>query len=395
MATVEFRNITKIFDDGTCALADFDLQIADGELMVLVGPSGCGKTTLLRLLAGLEQPTSGELRIDDRVVNHLPPQQRDVAMVFQNYALYPHMTVRRNLAFPLRMRKLGKEEIRERIARVAALLDLAGLLERKPRELSGGQRQRVAMGRALVREPKVFLMDEPLSNLDARLRQQIRGDIAALQRRLGITTLYVTHDQIEAMTLGHRVAVLARGRLQQVAAPQRLYERPANLFVARFMGNPGMNVFRTVLRPERDHGLAVRWERRWLPLGDEWPPALSAYIDRPLYAGLRPEAIRPPDDPQVCARVEVEVTGVEALGHETLLYFKHEAMVTDTGETPGKHAGNGTHRSMAARLPGAVDARPGARIQLGLLLKQLHFFDSEGRALPVRPKGSESLLRPL
>ena len=237
------------------ALRRFNLRIDRGEFMVLVGPSGCGKSTALRLLAGLETEDSGEILIEGRSVIGHPPQQRDVAMVFQNYALYPHMTVEQNLAFPLKMRGLNRQEIRDKVRETAGILDLAGLLQRRPKQLSGGQRQRVAMGRALVREPKVFLMDEPLSNLDAKLRVQIRGEIAELQRRTGTTTLYVTHDQAEAMTLGHRVAVINAGELQQVDRPDRLYDRPANLFVAGFLGSPGMNIFPvTLMKTEQGIG---------------------------------------------------------------------------------------------------------------------------------------------
>ncbi len=380
MSTVSFKNISKIFDDGTLAVTAFDLDIADGELMVLVGPSGCGKTTLLRMLAGLETVSSGELLIDGRVVNPLPPQQRDIAMVFQNYALYPHMTVRRNLEFPLRMMKLGKDERRQRVSEVAGLLGLTALLERKPRELSGGQRQRVAMGRAIVREPKVFLMDEPLSNLDARLRLQIRGEIAALQRRMRTTTLYVTHDQVEAMTLGDRVAVIDQGRLQQVDEPQNLYAHPANIFVARFIGSPGMNIFRTELHPTEDRGLAIDWGRQRLPLDAGQAHALRKYLGKTLYAGLRPEAIHYPDAPDVEATIVVKIESIEALGHESLLYFGYEGRMEETrGDLSPDN--NMVSPLMVARLAGTPDAGAGESLRLGLALKQLYFFDAEGSAI--------------
>src|SRR3990170_1657261 len=244
MASIEFDHVTKRFPDGTVAVNDIELEVADGEFMILVGPSGCGKTTALRMGAGLEQITEGEIRIGGRVVNRLDPPDRDVAMVFQTYALYPHMTVRENIAFPLRMQRLSSSEIERRVAEATRLLGIEDLLRRKPRELSGGQRQRVAMGRAIVRHPRAFLMDEPLSNLDAKLRVQMRAELVKLHRRLGVTTLYVTHDQVEAMTLGQRVAVLDHGLVQQVDPPDILYNSPTNLFVASFIGSPAMNLLR-------------------------------------------------------------------------------------------------------------------------------------------------------
>ena len=256
MAEIAFEQVTKVYDDGTLAVDELDLVIEDGELMVVVGPSGCGKTTALRMLAGLEEISEGEISIGEQVVNDLTPKERDIAMVFQNYALYPHMTVAQNLAFGLRFRKLPKSEIKERVERAAELLEIDEYLDKKPRALSGGQRQRVAMGRAIVREPQAFLMDEPLSNLDAKLRVQMRGEIHDLQRRLGVTTLYVTHDQVEAMTLGDRVAVMLDGQLQQVAPPQALYERPVNEFVAGFIGSPSINLVEAELAQENG-GLVV------------------------------------------------------------------------------------------------------------------------------------------
>src|SRR5437016_4313449 len=243
MARVELEHVDKVYPGGTHALSDFTLAVDDGELVVLVGPSGCGKSTVLRLIAGLEEATAGTVRIGERVVNELPPQERNVAMVFQDYALYPYLSARGNLEFPLKMRRLRRDEMRQRVERVAGLLDITALLDRLPKQLSGGQRQRIAMGRALVREPAVFLLDEPLSNLDAKLRVQVRAEIKELQQRTRTTMAYVTHDQVEAMTLGDRVAVLDRGRLQQAAPPGELYDRPANAFVAGFIGNPPMNLF--------------------------------------------------------------------------------------------------------------------------------------------------------
>src|SRR6186713_1559382 len=242
MAEIAYDSVAKVYPDGTRAVHDFDLEIHDGELMVLVGPSGCGKTTALRMLAGLEEITEGEIRIGDRIVNDLTPRDRDIAMVFQSYALYPHMTVEQNLAFGLKLRKLPKNEIQQRVERAARTLQIEEFLKRKPRALSGGQRQRVAMGRAIVREPQAYLMDEPLSNLDAKLRVHMRAEIASIQDRLGVTTIYVTHDQVEAMTLGKRVAVMRDGRVQQVDSPDTMFRRPANLFVAGFIGSPGMNL---------------------------------------------------------------------------------------------------------------------------------------------------------
>ncbi len=375
MTTVNFKNISKVFDDGTGAVTDFNLDISDGELMVLVGPSGCGKSTLLRMLAGLETVSSGELLIDDQIVNHCSPQERNIAMVFQNYALYPHMTVRRNLEFPLKMMKLNKHEVQRRANEVAELLGLTPLLEHKPRQLSGGQRQRVAMGRAIVREPKVFLMDEPLSNLDAKLRLQIRNEIATLQRRMKTTTLYVTHDQVEAMTLGDRVAIINQGRLQQVSEPQILYERPANIFVAEFIGNPGMNIFKIALRPVQDQRLAICWGKQQLPLNARQTQALQKYIGKPLFAGLRPEAFRHPDASDADAKIEVEIESIESLGHEYLLYFKNHIT---TGEVDSLRAkgDNAVNQPMVARLPGKPDARVGDKIKLGLVLKQLYLFSS-------------------
>ena len=321
MAQVQFQQVYKTYENGTQALIDFDLQVQDGEFMVLVGPSGCGKSTALRLLAGLETVTAGNILIDDEIINDKPPQQRNIAMVFQNYALYPHMTVRQNLAFPLKMMKCGRVDTERRVQQAAALLELTALLERKPGQLSGGQRQRVAMGRAIVREPRVFLMDEPLSNLDAKLRVNIRADIAGLQKKLGTTTLYVTHDQVEAMTLGERVVIMNAGRLQQLDTPQGLYAKPANTFVAGFIGTPGMNLF-----PAR---LAKIDNRVQVILGDNKvtvsdanvvaPATLAPHTGQDLFVGLRPEAFTLGSENE--DTLPARVSSVETLGHEQLIYF--------------------------------------------------------------------------
>jgi multiple sugar transport system ATP-binding protein len=366
MAAVSFLQVSKTFPDGTRALEDLDLAVTDGELMVLVGPSGCGKTTALRLLAGLEAPTAGEILIGGQVVNGWSAQRRNVALVFQNYALYPHMTVRANLAFPLRMKKFPRPDIQRRVEEAARLLGLTGLLERKPAQLSGGQRQRVAMGRAIVRDPSVFLMDEPLSNLDAKLRVQIRTEIAALQRRFNATTLYVTHDQVEAMTLGDRVAVMEAGRLQQVDPPRRLYDRPANTFVAAFVGSPGMNLFETRLRAGADD--------LFMALGDAWirvPPdiaadrgALATHCGKPLLAGVRPEAFCVAGAGQ--AAIEGRVEAVEILGHEALVYFRPP--------WPGS-------KPLVARLAGQPDVTRHEQLPLGIDASRLYFFSAKGEAI--------------
>src|SRR5438105_6530523 len=290
MATVTFEHVTKKYGD-VLAVNDLNLEIRDGEFMVLVGPSGCGKTTSLRMIAGLEEISDGTLRIGDRVVNDVPPKDRDIAMVFQAYALYPHMTVRDNLAFGLKLRKVPKADIEKRVQEAAGILDLGRLLARKPKELSGGQRQRVALGRAIVREPAAFLMDEPLSNLDAKLRVQTRAEIARLQQDLGTTTLYVTHDQVEALTMGHRVAVMRKGELQQVAPPQELYDHPVNLFVGGFIGSPAMNLLEGRLE-HRDGAVVVHLGDQQLALADEVlqrRPALAAYDGQEVVVGIRPE----------------------------------------------------------------------------------------------------------
>jgi len=367
VAQVELEGVGKVYPNGTRALADCTLRVADGELVVLVGPSGCGKSTVLRLVAGLEDATTGTIRIGDAVANDLTPQQRNVAMVFQDYALYPYMTVRRNLAFPLRMRKLARPEIDRRVRATADLLGLGALLDRLPRQLSGGQRQRVAMGRALVREPTVFLLDEPLSNLDATLRVQVRAEIAELQRRTRTTMLYVTHDQTEALTLGQRVAVLDEGRLQQVAPPRTLYERPANAFVAGFIGTPPMNLLPAAL--ERAAGgaavvrlgaLAVRVPAARFPGGTAVPDG-----GRPVVAGIRPDDLRIAGAGAEGVRAVVE--HVEWLGHEALVHARAE--------------GAGAAGRVVARLPALGEIAPGSALVLTLDPERLHLFGEDGAAL--------------
>lgn len=361
MANVAFENIQKIYAGATPALTDFNLHIADGETLALVGPSGCGKSTLLRLLAGLEQPSAGVLRINDVIANDQPPQQRNIAMVFQDYALYPHLTVRENLAFPLKMRRLPRTEVEKQMQWAAQLLNLGELLNRLPRQLSGGQRQRVAMGRALVREPSVFLMDEPLSNLDARLRSQIRSELSELLGRLATTTVYVTHDQAEAMTLGQRVAVLNHGRLQQVATPQELYEQPANTFVASFIGNPPMSIVPVQLTTNSDGRLRLTLGEQSLPAPDYWRP----WLGQSLHVGIRPEYLSVTGQERGLRAV---VYDAEYLGHETLLYLRID------GAAP-----NSPH--VTARLSGIRIFQRSEVVRVLVNTMRLHLFDGSGLAL--------------
>jgi len=330
MATVSFERVGKVYRDGTRALADFDLEVDDGEFMVFVGPSGCGKTTALRMVAGLEDISDGEIKLGGTVVNGLHPRKRDIAMVFQNYALYPHMTVYKNIAFALRVRKTPAAEIRERVETTAKILGLTPELQRKPAQLSGGQRQRVAMGRAIVRDPQVFLMDEPLSNLDAKLRVQMRAEIARIQREVGTTTIYVTHDQVEAMTMGDRVAVLRKGALQQCDAPQHLYEHPVNLFVASFIGSPAMNLVQAQLEAEGEKLSCVIGPQR-LQLPDTLLarlPSLRARAGRTVALGVRPEHLQ---DAVLAGHrgegstLRGRVVTTEQLGSEVLAHIEVEA----------------------------------------------------------------------
>ncbi len=386
MATVELRHVDKVFPNGTHAVKDLTVAVGEGELLALVGPSGCGKSTILRMLAGLEEVTAGEVLIGGRVVNDQPPQKRDVAMVFQNYALYPHKTVRQNLAFPLRMLKRPRQQRRRRVEEVAGLLHLTAWLDRRPKSLSGGQQQRVAMGRAMVRNPAVFLLDEPLCNLDTKLRVEIRGEIAQLQRRMGTTMIYVTHDQVEAMTLGDRVAVLSEGALQQVGTGQELYDRPANVFVAGFIGSPGMNVFHTTLRTTGDGNFTLGFGDRQLSVPQEVVEPYQRAGERlegPLLAGLRPEALSLAAEADRRNRVRVRVAASEALGHENIVYF--ESPLRTFGLDVGRHAAEAEEEQpprMAARLPASEPPPPaGAEITLGVDTRKLVLFDLAGKRL--------------
>jgi multiple sugar transport system ATP-binding protein len=395
MAQIVLEDVWKVYADGTEAVRSLDLHIEDGEFMVLVGPSGCGKTTALRMVAGLEAITKGEVRIGDRVVNDVPPKERDIAMVFQNYALYPHMSVYDNMAFGLKLQKVAKPEIDKRVRDAAHILGLDELLDRKPRALSGGQRQRVAMGRAIVRKPQAFLMDEPLSNLDAKLRVQMRAEIARLQHELDVTTIYVTHDQIEAMTMGDRVAVIRKGMLQQVDNPQRLYERPRNIFVAGFIGSPAMNLLEASLA--RSNGsLVVHLGDLRLPVPAEVlaeRPALAAYDGRKVVVGIRPEDMEDaalvadaPADRRMPATVELR----EALGSDVVIHFTIAAppavgddvreLAVDVGkevlEKVEKTAARG-EASVIARLNPRTHVQKGDRIELVVDTARLHFFDPD------------------
>ena len=326
MASLSFEDVCKTYPDGTHAVVDLTLAIEDGEFIVLVGPSGCGKTTALRMVAGLEEITDGVVRIDDTVVNYLPARERDVAMVFQNYALYPQMSVFDNIGFGLKMRKMPKPQLRERVNEIARMLGLEDLLDRKPANLSGGQRQRVAMGRAIARQPQLFLMDEPLSNLDAKLRVHMRAEIARLQRELGVTTLYVTHDQVEAMTMGGRIAVMRRAELQQFGAPQELYDHPVNLFVASFLGSPSMNLLKARIVGS-DGRFSARLGDREFALPEALvagAPVLRAYEGQDVALGFRPEHLRPQNG-GAAAQLRGSVLVVESLGSELLAHVEIQA----------------------------------------------------------------------
>jgi multiple sugar transport system ATP-binding protein len=393
MAEIAYEHVFKVYPDGTEAVHDLDLEIRDGELMVLVGPSGCGKTTALRMLAGLEEISEGEIRIGDRIVNDLTPKDRDIAMVFQSYALYPHMTVEQNLAFGLKLRKLPKNEVKERVVRAARILQIEEFLKRKPRALSGGQRQRVAMGRAIVREPQAFLMDEPLSNLDAKLRVQMRAEIHQLQRRLGVTTIYVTHDQVEAMTMGDRVAVMNAGHLQQVDTPQVLYDHPVNEFVAGFIGSPSINLVESELA--RSNGnLQVTLGEHKLTVDDQLArnrSGLGDYIGKKIILGIRPEdfedtAIEP--DAPADRRIEVTADLTEPLGSEVLVHFGTEATAVvssaaaaDAGEDADIRLGEAEDVStrLIARVSPKSRIALGQQVELAVDTTRLYFFDPETR----------------
>ena len=389
MASIVFDQLTKVYPDGTLAVDGLSLEVADGEFVVLVGPSGCGKTTALRMVAGLEEITSGELRIGDRVVNHLGARSRDIAMVFQNYALYPHMDVAANIAFGLKMRKVPKAEQARKVAEAARILGLSDLLARKPRQLSGGQRQRVAMGRAIVREPQAFLMDEPLSNLDAKLRVQMRAEIARIQREIGATTLYVTHDQTEAMTMADRVAVMRHGLLQQLDIPQALYDQPSNLFVASFIGSPPMNLVEGEIVAGED-GDRCRVGSGEVRLGAA-QGRLHPYAGRNVAVGIRPELLHEAAGDEDILRGTV--TLVEALGPEALVYVAidakpvaHEQVVegavveAEDVELVAELRSRAT-ATVVARLARASHLQAGQEIVLGIEADKLHFFDLDTGAV--------------
>jgi multiple sugar transport system ATP-binding protein len=395
LAEIALEDVGKVYPDGTRAVTGFDLNIGDGEFVVLVGPSGCGKTTALRMVAGLEEISEGVVRIGGRVVNGLPSRDRDIAMVFQNYALYPHMSVYDNMAFGLKLRKVSKDEIDRRVKEAARILGLEDFLKRKPRALSGGQRQRVAMGRAIVREPQAFLMDEPLSNLDAKLRVQMRAEIARIQRDLGVTTIYVTHDQVEAMTMGDRVAVMRKGLLQQVEPPQVLYDHPVNLFVAGFIGSPAMNLVEADLA-KSNGAMVVEFAGFRLRVDDQAVaarPALSRFDGKKVVVGIRPEDMEDaslvsaaPDDRRISAVVDLR----EALGSLIVIHFMVNAPVvmtedtkelaTDVGtealETLHERA-KGDQSPFVAELDPKTKVREGDRIELLVDTSRIHFFDPE------------------
>jgi multiple sugar transport system ATP-binding protein len=393
MAEVALDGVSKVYPDGTRAVDRLDLEIGDGEFMVLVGPSGCGKTTALRMVAGLEEISEGTLRIGERIVNDLTPRERDIAMVFQSYALYPHLSVYDNIAFSLKLHKVPKKEIDKRVRDAARILDLEPYLKRKPKALSGGQRQRVAMGRAIVRQPSAFLMDEPLSNLDAKLRVQMRAEISELQRNLGVTTLYVTHDQVEAMTMGDRVAVMRKGELQQAAEPQELYDHPVNLFVGGFIGSPAMNMLEATL--QRDNGtMKVVTGSQEISLGQETlsqRPALRGYEGRKIVLGIRPEDL---EDYKLAGEtahggtLSGKVTLREALGAEIMVHFSVDAPpaftadVKELAEDVGDAERIEAHaRESSAVVVGRFGARsrvkPGDQVDVAVDTRQLHFFDVE------------------
>jgi multiple sugar transport system ATP-binding protein len=381
VASIELDALNKVYPNGFHAVHDLSLTVADGEFMVLVGPSGCGKTTALRMVAGLEEITSGTLRIGEESVATRPPRERDIAMVFQNYALYPHMTVRENIGFALSLRRQPKGESERKIREAADILGLADSLDRKPAQLSGGQRQRVAMGRAIVREPSAFLMDEPLSNLDAKLRVQMRAEVSQIHRRLGVATMYVTHDQTEAMTMGDRVAVLNAGLLQQCDEPQVLYDRPGNLFVAGFMGSPAMNLYEGTLA--EDLG-AVRLGSQTvaLPAGlAAERSALRAFGQREVIVGIRPEELIVVAEPEAGGML-VDVALVEALGSELLVHFTVDARRVHAHEDQDEKEIAEIVGTGIARVPARTPVAVGDRVRLQLTGEGLHFFDpATGRAI--------------
>ncbi len=385
MATVSLDGVEKIYDNGYHAIHDLSLDIQDKEFLVLVGPSGCGKSTALRMVAGLESISGGELRIGDRVVNDVEPKDRDIAMVFQNYALYPHMTVYDNIGFALKLAKVPKEEIDVRVRKASAILELDSYLDRKPGLLSGGQRQRVAMGRAIVRQPAAFLMDEPLSNLDAKLRVQMRAEIAALQRELAVTTVYVTHDQVEAMTMGDRVAVLKDGYLQQVDTPQNLYDRPDNVFVGAFIGSPSMNLYEGQADISGDGG-SVTIGSHTIGLDEQVltaRPGLKAYDGKPVIVGIRPEDFEDAamvDGAPENRRLTSKVSLIESLGSEVMVHFRLDAKTVDSGDPDAvEESTSGNAANAVGRFNPRSRARIGENIDIAVAIENVHFFDAETR----------------
>jgi multiple sugar transport system ATP-binding protein len=391
MAEVSFDQVSKVYGDGTTAVSDLSLDISNGEFMVLVGPSGCGKTTALRMVAGLEEISRGMVRIGDRVVNHVPSRDRDIAMVFQSYALYPHLSVFENIAFGLRLKKMPKQEVDKRVHDAARTLGLEQFLQRKPRALSGGQRQRVAMGRAIVRQPQAFLMDEPLSNLDAKLRVQMRAEISRLQNDLGVTTIYVTHDQVEAMTMGHRVAVMRKGELQQVDSPQRLYDRPVNLFVGGFIGSPAMNMLEATLS-SANGSVTAKVGSQEIVLDDiSHRPALKQYTGRAVILGIRPEDLEDASLIQADEkhRLRGEVVLTEALGAELMVHFTIDAKpaLTEDVRELAQDAGGDLaleqqdaqqgQTTMVGRFGARSRIKHGQTTDVAVDTRSLHFFDPE------------------
>jgi multiple sugar transport system ATP-binding protein len=390
VAEIVLEHLTKRFANGVEAVKDLSLAIPDEKLLVLVGPSGCGKTTALRMIAGLEDISSGDLYIGGRRMNDVLERDRDIAMVFQNYALYPHMSVAQNIGFSLRLSRRPRQEVRQRVRETAELLGLEDLLDRRPKQLSGGQRQRVAMGRAIIREPQAFLMDEPLSNLDAQLRVQMRGEIEALQKRLGVTTVYVTHDQVEAMTMGDHIAVLREGVLQQVGHPTHVYDNPANLFVAGFIGSPQMNLAQATIE-SRDGGLAAKLGDETLPIPEDVAreQGLEKWRDRPVILGIRPEDLHQARDGEQTgsyAKLQAVIDRVEALGASLLVHFAVDA---PPAKTAGIAAATGEHGRdevplighegawFAAAFEPRSGARTGAQVEIRIDTQRLHFFDPE------------------
>ncbi len=381
MATVDLDDINKVYPNGFHAVSDLSLNVGDGEFMVLVGPSGCGKTTALRMVAGLEDITSGALRIGGKIVNDVSPKGRDIAMVFQNYALYPHMTVAENIGYALKLRKMPKDKLNAKVRETADILGLTEWLDRKPGQLSGGQRQRVAMGRAIVREPSVFLMDEPLSNLDAKLRVQMRAEVSRIQRRIAVATIYVTHDQVEAMTMGDRVAVMRAGLLQQVAVPQVLYDHPDNLFVAAFIGSPAMNLYEATVG---EAGASVKVGSQVIELPQEVNaahPALASYAGRDIVVGLRPEHLPAATAATTGPRLTGDIDLVEALGSELVIHFTIDAKRVRAEGAVHEDADAATISGEGvARVEARTPAKAGDRITFAVDAEGMQFFDSESGA---------------